>query len=121
MHAAETNSAPNVEVWSRKAQYLAMSVGSVNRTRPKSWVYVLPATHLIAILVSYSGAVIPALGSLGILFTYVLIADLPVSIPAYLLAWHYGALGMIWIVVAGTAWWYLLSRAAEKLVTRFSR
>jgi len=54
-----------------------------------------------------------------ILFTIVLLADLPISIPFYLFGWKYGPLAVIWIFVAGTAWWYFLSRLAEALVRKF--
>ena len=38
--------------------------------------------------------------------------DLPISIVAYALAFHYGLLAGVWIFVVGMLWWYLLSRGA---------
>ena len=55
--------------------------------RSNRWVYFLPAVHLCACLVSYIGLIIPSLSYVGILFTFVLIADLPVSAVTYALAW----------------------------------
>jgi len=81
--------------------------------RPGRWVYVLPSLHLFACLASYVGLLIPSLQRLGILFSFLMLADLPVSIPAYALAWKYSTLAAIWIFVAGTFWWYLLGRGAE--------
>jgi hypothetical protein len=89
--------------------------------RPSRLVYVLPALHFFACLLSYIGLVIPSLQFLGILFSLVLVADLPVSLPTYALGWKYSALAATWIFVAGTLWWYLLSRGAAVLLNRFSR
>jgi len=33
----------------------------------------------------------------------------------------YPTLGLIWILGAGTAWWYLLGRGLEALLLRFTR
>jgi hypothetical protein len=95
-------------------------LGAVVETRRRSrWVYFLPTVHLFACMVSFIGLVIPTIQYVGILFSLILIADLPVSIVSYALAWKYGALGTIWIFVAGTLWWYLLSRVGEALLNRF--
>jgi hypothetical protein len=91
----------------------------LKRCRP--WVYLLPTLHLGACLVSFIGLVIPGLQYAGILITFILAADLPISVPAYALAWKHGVLAVIWIFVAGTSWWYLLSRGAELLLDRFLR
>jgi hypothetical protein len=48
------------------------------------------------------------------------LADLPISLPAYFLAWKYSTLAAIWIFVAGTFWWYLLARGAQALLSRFA-
>jgi hypothetical protein len=72
-------------------------------------------------LTSYLGLLIPSLQYFGILFTFVLIADIPVSIPAYLFGWKYSALAVVWVFIAGTLWWYWLSRAANALFTRYVR
>jgi uncharacterized membrane protein len=78
--------------------------------------YVLPALHLSACLTSYVGEIFPKLEHLGIIFTFVLIADLPVSLVTYFAAWKYGLFAEIWTVVVGTLWWYVLGRAAEYII-----
>ena len=84
--------------------------------RRTKWVYLLPTLHFCACLVSYIGLVIPSLQHLGILFTFILLADLPISVPAYALSWKYGTLAAVWVFVAGTLWWYLLARGANFLI-----
>ena len=81
--------------------------------RPIRWRYVLPSLHLLACLLSYVGLLLPSLQSFGILFTVILMADLPVSLPAYFLGWKYPAFAVTWVFVAGTLWWYLLGRAVQ--------
>ena len=56
------------------------------------WVYLLPTLHFCACLVSYIGLVIPSLQHFGIVFTFILLADLPISVPAYALGWKFGTL-----------------------------
>jgi hypothetical protein len=70
---------------------------------------------------SYVGLLLPSLQHFGILFTFILLADFPISLLAYFLGWKYPALAVIWIFVAGTFWWYLLGRGAEALFIRFIR
>jgi hypothetical protein len=82
------------------------------------WVYVLPLIHLSACLISYSGLVIRSLDHLLIIFTFILLIDLPVSLPAYALGWGYPAIAVVWVVITGTLYWYLLSRGIEMLVER---
>jgi hypothetical protein len=89
--------------------------------RSTRWVYVPPSVHLCACLIGYIGLLIPSLQYFGILFTFVLIADLPISIPAYIFGWRYSALAALWVFVAGTLWWYWLSRAANALFSRYAR
>ena len=48
-----------------------------------------------------------------------MLADLPISMVAFALAWKYSALATAWIFVVGTLWWYLLSRVAEPVLRRF--
>jgi hypothetical protein len=69
--------------------------------------------------VSYLGYLIPSLQNLGRIFPFILLADLPFSIVAYVLAWKYPALTAFWIFVGGTLWWYSLSRGAEFLFELF--
>ena len=89
--------------------------------RPSRWVYLLPSLHLSGCLASYFVLLIPGLKYLGILFSFVLLADLPISIPAYLFGWKYPALAAIWIFLAGTLWWYLLSRGVIAICARSVR
>jgi hypothetical protein len=79
---------------------------------------VLPTLHLSIVLFSYLVIFIPGHGSLGLLFTYVLVADLPISIVTYAVVMVYPVLGFIWILLAGTAWWHLLGRGLEALISK---
>jgi hypothetical protein len=72
-------------------------------------------------MLSYVGLLVPKLQYFGILFTVVLLADLPISLPVYFMAWKYPALSVIWIFAAGTFWWYLIGRGAEALRIGFVR
>jgi hypothetical protein len=83
------------------------------------WVYALPFIHFCAYLLSLSGVVVPAFQSLAVAGEFIMLADLPISIVAYALAWKYSSLAALWILIAGTLWWYLLSRGAELLLRRF--
>jgi len=56
---------------------------------------------------------------LGIVWTFVMLADLPISLVAFGLAWKHGLLAAMWVVVAGTLWWYILSRVAEYAFNKF--
>jgi hypothetical protein len=67
-------------------------------------------------LVSFIGLVIPSLQRMGILFTFIVLADLPISALAYAIGWKYGTLAAVWVLVAGTLWWYLLARGANFLI-----
>jgi hypothetical protein len=63
---------------------------------------------------------IPELQALGgSVWIYIMVADLPISFVAYGLAWQHGGLAATWIVVAGTLWWYFLSRGAEVAFNTF--
>lgn len=55
----------------------------------------------------------------GLAWMFVMLADLPVSLVAYALAWKYGVLAAVWIFVAGTWWWYFLSGIVERVVDNF--
>ena len=43
----------------------------------------------------------------------------PISLVALALAWKYSVLATVWILVVGTLWWYLLSRAAGLVLRKF--
>ena len=64
------------------------------------------------------GTVIPNLGYLGIIWVFILLVDLPVSAIFYALAWKHGTIGVIWVMVTGTLYWYWLSRGVEVLINR---
>jgi hypothetical protein len=80
------------------------------------WVYFVPVIHFLICLSALSGYVVSGLQPLGILFTFIDIVDLPISLVYIALAWNYGVLAAIWLVVVGTLWWYLLCRTAEKWI-----
>jgi hypothetical protein len=75
------------------------------------WRYVLPVLHLLVCSIVYIALLIPSLQFLGIVFSLVLVADLPVSLVSYALGWRYPGIAVAWIFIAGTTWWYLLGRA----------
>lgn len=80
----------------------------------RRWVYILPTIHFVACLVAMSGYVIPALSFLGIIHEFINLIDLPISLVAFVLMFHNDALTELWILVAGTLWWYLLSILIER-------
>jgi hypothetical protein len=84
--------------------------------RHKRWVYLLPAVHLCACSASRIGFVIPRLEYWGIAWTFIMVADFPVSIVAYMFAFRSGAFATAWILIVGTLWWYLLGRGIEFLI-----
>lgn len=100
---------------------LGPSEANMEAVKPKHsrWIYLLPIVHLGACLISMIGYVIPSLQSLGIVWVVLMVVDLPISAIAYALAWKHGSVAAIWIVVAGTLWWYLLSRGSGLLINKF--
>jgi hypothetical protein len=90
----------------------------LNRLR---WFHSLPILHLFACLTGLIGLVIPSLSYLGIVWTFILILDLPISTVAYGIGWKYGGLATIWVMVVGTLWWYLLGWGAEFVLDTFVR
>jgi hypothetical protein len=74
------------------------------------WVYFLPALHLSAFALANIGYLLPTFQHLGIIESYIILADFPISILVFALAWRYPVLAALWIVVAGTLWWYLIGR-----------
>jgi hypothetical protein len=80
-------------------------------------VYILPAFHLAACLTPPLDTwfrVSPISSFIVIVWTLVMIADLPISLVAYFLAWHYSCFDKCGFL-AGTAWWYFLSRKLLKI------
>jgi hypothetical protein len=88
------------------------SVSIVLPTRKRShWVYLLPLIHFAGCSLLPIGYLLPKLQYVGgIVWEFVMLADLPISLVAYFLAWKNGLFSMIWIFVAGTLWWYFLSQ-----------
>jgi hypothetical protein len=91
------------------------------RRRHLRWVHFLPILHLCACVTSYVGLVIPSLQYWGTVWTYIMMFDLPISLVAYGLGWKRGALAMLWVMSAGTVWWYLLGRGIEVALGSFIR
>jgi len=86
------------------------------------WVYFPPILHVCVCIASNLGYLIPSLQYFsGRLNGYIILADLPISIMVFALAWQYPVLAMTWLVVIGTLWWYLLSRLLELGVQKFLR
>ena len=89
--------------------------GPTTRNRLR-WIYWPPLVHLALGLIALLGYVVPGLDFLGVLFSLLTLADIPVSFvtvgPAF---GNHGVLAGIWAIVAGTLWWYLLCLTAEIL------
>jgi hypothetical protein len=80
-------------------------------------VYILPAIHLSLCVISYVGLLIPALSQVGIVWTFIMLGDLPLSIFAYIFAFsNHSLLALLWIIGVGTWWWYYVSRWMEKII-----
>jgi hypothetical protein len=65
---------------------------------------------------SYGLARIPGLNFIAFVFEAIFWIDIPISIP--LVVWNPEFLAVAWIVVVGTAWWYLLSLEVEAPLKR---
>jgi hypothetical protein len=90
--------------------------GSMQRTGRLQWFYWPPLIHLAICLIALLGYIVPSLQFLGILWSLLAIADIPVSIVTMGLAFsQHGVLAGVWVTVVGTLWWYLLCRAAAFL------
>lgn len=84
------------------------------------WVYVLPTLHLCSCLM-LPLAYPTKHDALAIVWAFVMLADIPVSFPAYVLAWKYELSAATWIFVVGTWWWYFLSQFLFKAIRRFNQ
>ncbi|MGA7559393.1 MAG: hypothetical protein WBW01_17760 [Terriglobales bacterium] len=83
------------------------------------WFYWPPLIHLAICLVATLGYIVPGLQFLGILWSIVTIADLPVSLVTMILTFGpHSGLAPVWAIVAGTLWWYLVCRAASFLAAQ---
>jgi hypothetical protein len=74
------------------------------------WIYVLPALHLSICVVLLFGIYAVGWSLAGLLWGFLLLIDLPISLPYYVLGWKYGFIVLLWVVIAGTFWWYQSSR-----------
>jgi hypothetical protein len=90
----------------------------MSRSAHNRWIYVLPILHLCVCLISMVAYLVPSLQHLGIVWTGIMLVDLPISPVAFALAWKCSALATAWILVVGTLWWYLLSGGAELVVRK---
>jgi hypothetical protein len=86
--------------------------------RESRWVLIAPIIHIVVCLAAL-GYMVPGLESLGILFTFLLIVDFPVSFVYVVLAWGNGGIAFTWLIVVGTLWWYALCRAADRRITAY--
>jgi uncharacterized membrane protein (DUF106 family) len=78
--------------------------------------------HLSICLVAMLGYIVPSLQFLGILWSIITIADIPVSFVTVGLAFsNHSVLTGVWAIVAGTLWWYVLCRIAEFLAARIRK
>jgi hypothetical protein len=84
------------------------------------WVYFLPIVHFSACCVCLLGLIFPGLQYLGIMWGFIMLLDLPVSVVAYVLAFRGNEGANVWIFVAGTLWWYFLSCGVEMAFKRLS-
>jgi hypothetical protein len=100
---------------------LVRRVGMLTRRAHPDWIYFLPILHFCACLMSTLRYFVPGLQYLSMMWDFVVRADVPVSLVAYALAPKFATLAAIWIVVAGTLWWYVLSRTAEFLLNKFTQ
>jgi hypothetical protein len=82
-------------------------------TKRFRWIHWVPLLHLLICLVAASGYVAPILQPLGILFTFLVLIDFPISVVYGLLVWQHAAFAFVWLAVAGTCWWYLLCRGCD--------
>jgi len=87
----------------------------VAREADPDWVYFLPILHFCACLMSTLRYFVPGLQYLSVMWDFVVRVDFPVSLVAYALTPQFAPIAAIWVLVVGTLWWYLLSRAGETL------
>ncbi len=73
--------------------------------------YVLPLIHACACL---------AIEALHSGWQAIALADYPISTPALSLGFHYNTTAFPFLLVMGTIWWYLLSRAVIFLLSRIA-
>jgi hypothetical protein len=104
-----------------EAMRLAQRAGTLTRQTHPDWIYFLPILHFCACLMSTLRYFVPGLQYLIVIWDFVMHADFPISLVAYALMPKFAPLAAIWIVVAGTLWWYLLSRVAEIVFNKLTQ
>ncbi len=88
--------------------------------RPWRWIYFLPAIHLSVCVVCLLSFILPPhLTLLAFVWKFLLLADLPLSAVAIGFGMVYGSIAAAWILVVGTAWWYLLSLGFAAIYRHF--
>src|ERR1700691_6172687 len=100
---------------------LVQRTGMLSRQARPDWIYFLPILHFCACLMSTLRYFVPGLQYLVVIWDFVMRADFPLSLLAYALTPTYAPLAAIWIVLAGTLWWYLLSRLTEFALIKLER
>src|SRR5277367_1585905 len=100
---------------------LVQRVGALTRQAHPDWIFFLPILHFCACLMSTLRYFVPGLQYLVVIWEFVMHADFPISLVAYALTPTYAPLAASWIVLAGTLWWYLLSRLAEFALIQLKR
>jgi hypothetical protein len=93
----------------------------LSRQAHPEWIYFLPILHFCACLMSTLRFFVPGLQYLSVMWDFVVSADFPISLVADALGPHYSAVAAIWVVVAGTLWWYLISRLAEAAINKLTQ
>ncbi len=111
----------NFEATHRAPRAVLRGARSVTRQAHPDWIYFLPILHFCACLMSTLRFFVPGLQYLNVMWDFVVRVDFPISLLADALGPHYSVLAAVWTVVAGTLWWYLLSRAGELLLNKFTR
>jgi hypothetical protein len=109
----------DIEATHEGPRVVLQGAGTLTRQAHPDWIYFLPILHFCACLMSTLRYFVPGLQYLVLIWDFVMHADLPISLVAYALMPQYAPLAAIWIVVAGTLWWYLLSRTAEAAINKF--
>lgn len=101
----------------------AILPGALRLTRQAhpDWIYFLPILHFCACLMSTLRFFVPGLRYLSVMWDFVVRADFPISLVTDALTLKFASLAAIWIVVAGTLWWYFISRLAEGATDKLTR
>ena len=88
----------------------------MNTRKHSRGVYVVPLVHLTIYFAALAGMLLPSLSWFDILPSVLMLADFPiVSAVTFMLVWGHPVLSTIWMGIAGTLWWYLLSLLAQAL------